>query len=314
MNEFLEKIERSNTISIVGHIRPDGDCVGSCLGVYNYIIDNYSGKRVDVYLEKIPDKFMFLNGAETIIQETSNEVYDLSISLDCGDTDRHGRFAPVFANARDTICLDHHRSNKGFGNMFYLDADASSCCEVICRFLDMDKVSFHTAEALYLGIIHDTGVLKYPATSEQTMICAGRLMSKGVRTQYIIDETFYKVNYNQCRLAGQAMLSAKLAFDGKVIYTCVTKEMFEEFNATKDDTDGIVDKIRVVDGVETAIFVYQIDDNRYKFSLRSVAYVDVSRIAVSFGGGGHIRAAGFEAYGDYNANLNKVLSMIEEQL
>lgn len=314
MNEFLKKIEEAKSIAIIGHIRPDGDCVGSCLGLYNYILDNFKEKQLDVYLEPIMDKFKFLSGADKILNKSSDSIYELGISLDCGDTDRHGQFANIFANAKDTVCIDHHRSNTGFGELFYCDPDASSTCEVVCRLLDMNKISLKAAEALYLGIIHDTGVLKYPATTEQTMICAGRLISKGVRTQFIIDETFYKVNFTQCRLSGQALLNARLDFDGKVISTCVTKEMFEEFNATKEDTEGIVDKIRVVDGVETAIFVYEIKKNHYKFSLRSVSYVDVSKIAVKFGGGGHIRAAGFEVDGDYETCLNKVLSMIKEQL
>lgn len=314
MKEFMNKIQAADTIAILGHIRPDGDCIGSCLGLYNYIRDNMSDKTVKVYLQPIMDKFAFLKGADMIVSTPEDVIYDLAVSLDCGDTDRHGEFSHIFANAKDTICLDHHRSNTGFGNYYFCDPDASSCCEVLCRFLDMDKISYDAAEPLYLGIIHDTGVLKYPSTSEETMKCAGELIAKGVRTQYIIDETFYKVTYRQNRLTGKALLNAKLHLDDKVISTCVTKEMFDEFGATKDDTDGIVDKIRVTEGVEVAIFVYQLSEDVFKFSLRSVSYVDVSKIAVAFGGGGHIRASGFEAKGDYNKNFNIILDMIKEQL
>lgn len=314
MKEFIDKIETAETIAIIGHIRPDGDCVGSCLGLYNYISDNYSEKKVDVYLQPIMEKFMFLNGAASIKNNDDGTVHDLAISLDCGDRDRHGEFTEVYGRAKDTVCLDHHRSNQGFGKYYYCDPDASSTCEVLYRHIDDEKISYNCAEALYLGIIHDTGVLKYPSTSEETMKCAGKLMSKGVRTQYIIDETFYKVNYNQNRLTGRALLDAKLYLGGKVISTCITTDIFEEYNATKSDTDGIIDKIRVTDGVEVAIFVYQLSDDVYKFSLRSVSYVDVSTISVAFGGGGHMRAAGFEAKGSYEENFNKVLSMIEEQL
>ena len=109
-------------------------------------------------------------------------------------------------------------------------------------------------------------------------------------------------------------MNAKLHFDGKVISTVVTEEMFKQFDACKTDTDGIVDKIRVTEGVEVAIFVYQLNADTFKYSLRSVSYVDVSRIAVAFGGGGHIRAAGFEAKGPFEDNFYKVLTMIEEQL
>lgn len=318
---FIEKIEAADTIAILGHIRPDGDCVGSCLGLYNYIFDNYAGKRAVVYLQDIPHKFRFLRGADEIrhlpagdLESGPDAVYDLAVSLDCGDTDRHGAFAPVFAKARDTICLDHHRSNQGFGNYYYCDADASSTCEILYRHIDAGKISKACAEALYLGIVHDTGVFKYPSTTETTMRIAGKLLSKGARSQYIIDETFYKVSINQNRLTGKALLDAELHLGGRVISACVTKEMFDAFHASKEDTDGIIDKMRVTDGVEVAVFVYQLAERVFKYSLRSISCVDVSRIAVCFGGGGHIRAAGFEAEGSYTENLGRILAMIEEQL
>jgi len=314
MKEFIEKIEKSSSIAIIGHIRPDGDCIGSCLGLYNYIIDNYQDKNVDVYLQPIMDKFKFIRGTDKIFTQNTEKIYELAISLDCGDTDRHGEFADIFKNSKDTICLDHHRSNVGFGNYYYCDPDASSACEVLYRHLDADKINYECAEALYLGIVHDTGVFKYPSTSEDTMKVAGKLMSLGARTQYIIDETFYKVNFNQNKLTGQALLDSKLYLDGKVISTCLTLDMFKKYNAQKSDTDGIVDKLRVTDGTEVTVFVYQLSEDVYKYSLRSVSYVDVSKIAVHFGGGGHIRAAGFEARGTYEDNLNIILDMINEQI
>ena len=110
------------------------------------------------------------------------------------------------------------------------------------------------------------------------------------------------------------MLKSKLFCRGRVIVTCVTNDMFTEYNATKEDTDGIVDKIRVTDGVEVAILAYQKGENLFKYSLRSISYVDVSKIAVSFGGGGHVRAAGFDACGSYEHILEKIIAMIDEQL
>lgn len=314
MNRLLDMINESNTISIVGHIRPDGDCIGSSLGLYNYIMDNYPGKRIDVYLEPIMDKFKFLNGAVNIINQPSEEIYDMSISVDCSDTDRHGEFAHIFKNAKRTVCIDHHRSNQGFGDLFYCDPDASSACEVVSRFFDMNKVTKHCAEALYMGIIHDTGVLKYSATSEETMYIVGKLISKGIDTQFIIDETFYKVRYVQNKLTGKTLMNSKLYLGGKVIASCITLEDFNEFGASKDDTDGIIDKLRVTEGVEVAILGYQTDDNTFKFSMRSISKVDVSVISVHFGGGGHIRASGFSLDGSYGDSLKKILDMVEKQL
>lgn len=314
MKRLFEVIDKVNTIAIVGHIKPDGDCIGSSLGMYNYILDNYPDKRVDVYLEPIMDKFKFLKGSKEIINQPSSEIYDLSISVDCSDTDRHGDFTDIFKKAKNTVCIDHHRSNQGFGDLYYCDPDASSACEVVSRFFDMDKISKSCAEALYMGIIHDTGVLKYSATSEETMYIVGKLIAKGIDTQFIIDETFYKVRYIQNRLTGKALTDSKLYLDGMVIASCITSQDFEEFGACKDDTDGIIDKLRVTEGVEVAILGYQTDDNVFKFSMRSISNVDVSVISVYFGGGGHIRAAGFSLEGTYEESLNKILEQVAKQL
>ncbi len=314
MKRLFELIEKQNTIAIVGHIRPDGDCIGSSLGLYNYIMDNYPDKVVNVFLQPINDKFKFLKGSSEILNEPNNNIYDLSISVDCSDTDRHGEFADVFKSAKKKVCIDHHRSNQGFGDLYYCDPDASSACEVVSRFLEMSNISKSCAECLYMGIIHDTGVLKYSATSEETMYIVGKLIAKGIDTQFIIDETFYKVRYNQNRLTGKALMDAKLYLDGKVIASCISTEIFDEFHATKEDTDGIIDKLRVTEGVEVAILGYQTGENEFKFSMRSIACVDVSVISVHFGGGGHIRASGFTLEGTYEDSLEKILEMVKEQL
>ncbi len=313
-NPLIAKIESANSIAVLGHMNPDGDCVGSCLGFYNYVRDNYPEKEITVFLQRVPVHFRFLRGADEVCQIPTDKIFDLAVSLDCGDRDRHAEFMDIFGNAKDTVCLDHHRSNTGFGDYFCCEPEASSCAEVLFKHLDEKKVSRETAEALYLGIVHDTGVFKYPATSRKTMEIAGALMEKGIDTQFIIDETYYKVSYKQNLLTGRALLNAKLHLNNRVISTVVTKEMFNEFDCGKDETEGIVDKIRVTEGCEVAIFVYQIDEDLYKFSLRSIRVVDVSVIAVAFGGGGHIRAAGFQHKGNFEDAFAKVLSMIEEQL
>ena len=313
MNKLIEKIEESDSIALFGHMNPDGDCVGSCLGLYNYIRDNYADKQVIVYIQPIVEKFRFLKGASEVVSIPDGKIYDLGISLDCGDTDRHGEFGSIYKSARYTICFDHHRSNEGFGDYFVCEPDSSSCCEVLFSFLDYDSISKECAEALYLGIVHDTGVFKYQATSEATMTIAGKLIAKGARSQYVIDETFYKVTYNQNRLTGRVLLDAKRYLDDRVIAACITREIFDEYNTSKDDTDGIIDKLRVTDGVEVAILAYQKGENLFKYSLRSVRKIDVSAIAVAFGGGGHIRAAGFDAEGAFEDNLTRILEMIDKQ-
>ncbi len=307
-------INAASTISIVGHVHPDGDCVGSCLALYNYILDNFENKTVDVYLETLPAQFRFLNGSKKVRHETGKGRYDLGISLDCSDTARHGKFAKCFSHAISTVCIDHHVTNKGFGDICVVDGDSSSACEVLAEMMDMDKVSLQTAECLYLGMVHDTGVFKYSCTGRRTMEIAGLLLEKGVRSDRIIDDTFYKKTYKQNLLMARTLLESRLFLKGKIIHGMVTREMFRDARAVPADTEGIVEQLRLTDGVEAAVFVYQLPKKMLKFSLRSKEIVDVSRIAEEFGGGGHVRAAGFETSMKYEEALNKVLERIEEQL
>ncbi len=311
---FYDKVKNAHSIAILGHIHPDGDCVGSCMGLYNYILDNDASKEVTVYLQNLPESFGFLRYSDRIVFSPDDKIYDLAISLDCGDRDRHGDFADIFGNAKNSICIDHHKSNIGFGDYFYCDPDASSTAELVYRFMDVDKITRECAECIYLGIIHDTGVFKYPSTGRSTMECAGILIDKGVNSQFIIDSTFYQVSYNRNKLKAQAVLDSKIYLDGKLIATCVTEDIFKKYDTSTKDTDGIVDQIRLTKGIEVAVFAYQVSENTYKYSLRSIELVDVSLIAVGFGGGGHARAAGFTLTGAYEDNLELIMGLVEKQL
>ncbi len=315
MSRLIEMIEAADTIAILGHINPDGDCVGSCLGLYNYIKEHFHKSRLTVYLQPFSSDFMFLEGADAVCHHCdSDDVYDLAISLDCGDTGRHGEFGKYFQTASRTICVDHHVSNQGFGDYCVVDLDASSASEAIFKLLEDNALSTACAEALYLGIVHDTGVFKYNCTTKRTMEIAGVLLDCGARSDYVIDQTFYKKTYLQNKLLGVALCKAELYLKDKVIVSCLDLNDFAQSGTTKMDTDGIVDQLRITEGIETAVFVYQQADDQYKFSLRSNGRVNVSDIAVSLGGGGHKMAAGVSVTGAYHDILTTILEQIEAQL
>lgn len=315
MNDFIREIENADSIVILGHMRPDGDCVGSCLGVYNYVLNNYSDKKVDIYLDEFKEEFMFLSGADQVLHEKQDKVYDLCISLDSGDLDRHGEFESYFHDAKRTMCVDHHISNVGFGDVCFLKTECSATAEAIFTLLEEDKISMECAECLYLGIVHDTGVFKYTNTTRQTMEIAGKLIEKGARSSLVIDGTFYKKTYKQNKMLAKALDSAFLMFDGKVIVSCLTKDVFDENEATNLDTDGIVDALRITEGVECALWMYEYPNKgTFKCSLRSNDVVNVNLIACALGGGGHVKAAGCEAEGDKDTIMLKVTEMIKEQL
>ena len=189
MRKLLNKVlENVSTIAIGGHIRPDGDCVGSCVGLGQYIRENYSDKTVDIYLKDIPESFHFLNGTETILESVDNEekIYDLFISLDCGDTDRLEYSKPLFVKAKHTFCVDHHISNIGFAEVNHIVPEASSTSELVYGLLDEEKISKDVAEALYLGIVHDTGVFQYSCAGPETFRVAAKLLEKGIDAPKII--------------------------------------------------------------------------------------------------------------------------------
>ena len=190
INNYLDGVKK---IGMCGHIRPDGDCVGSCLGLYTYLKNNYSEIDVDLYLEPIADKFKFLKYSDEIINNAdADKEYDLFIVLDCSAIDRIGEFAKYFNSASKTLCIDHHVSNTEFADVNIVYPDYSSASEVVFTLLDRE-ISYDTACALYLGIIHDTGVLKYQSTSAQTMEIAGKLMSKGIPNQVSIMKPNYRI-------------------------------------------------------------------------------------------------------------------------
>lgn len=312
MKDFLAGIR---TVGMAGHLRPDGDCVGSCLGLYTYIKHNYSDIDIDLYLEPIADKFMFLKYADEIKHEyVEGKEYDLFISLDSSSLDRLGEFVPYFEKAKNTLCIDHHVSNTSFAAHNIVFPKASSASEVVYTLLEEEKVDYDTACALYLGIVHDSGAFKYSNTSAKTMNIAGKLMEKGIPFTNIIDNTFYTKTYVQNQILGRALLESVLFYDGKCIFSVVKKNEFDFYNITSKDLDGIVEQLRVTKGVECAIFLYEVGELEYKVSLRSNEIVDVSAIATYFGGGGHIRAAGFNMKGNVYDVINNISEQIELQL
>lgn len=316
MNKITNEIKEAKTIGIAGHIRPDGDCAGSCMALYHYLKQNLSSdKTIDVYLEPVSDKLRLWQDIDLFKQHNDAGIkYDLFISLDSGSLDRLGFATDYFNNAKRTINIDHHISNTQFGNINHVIDSASSTCEVLFDLFDEDKIDLVTAEALYLGIIHDTGVFKHSNTSEKTMIIAGKLISKGVPFSKMIDETFYQKNYIQNQLLGRCLLESIFVLHGKCIVSYVSKKMLEFYSAVPSDLDGIIDQLRITEGVEIAILLYETESHEYKVSMRANSNIDVRKVAAYFGGGGHIKAAGCTMQGSIHDVINNLTGHIEHQI
>ena len=315
MKKINDIIGDAKTIGIAGHVRPDGDCMGSCMSLYNYLKKNRPDLDVRVFLEFV-DKSSILLKIQTRLSQQDMTVLNLIClySLDTASLDRLGLNLPFYENAKRTACIDHHASNDGYADYNYILPKASSASEVLYDLLDEDLIDKSIAEPMYMGIAHDSGVFRFQSTTPKTMRIAANMIEKGVNVNMILEETFFRKTYNQMMVTAKIQSEAVLALDGKCIYGYCTSEMMEEYGVTTKDLDAVVASIRNVDGVEVAMFLYQLSEDSYKVSLRSKNYVDVSKIAVENGGGGHVRAAGAEIHGELNDIINKLLNRIKQDI
>ena len=310
------QLEGAVTVGITGHVRPDGDCTGATLGLYNYIRENYPDIRADVFLEPIEKHFRFLAGSSDIRSKADTDVqYDVFFVLDCKDMERMAPFTHEYIkNAKNTVCIDHHVTGSWQADENHVEPDVSSSCQVLYELLDKKKISKSVAECLYVGIIHDTGVFKYQSVTARTMEIAGVLMSTGIDFTSIIDDTFFRKSYAQNRLMGYALMESRRILDDRLIYSYITTATLNDFGVAGRDTGGIIDQLRFTEGVEVALFMYDLPDGKIKASLRSVHDIDVNAVANHFGGGGHLRAAGFTTLLPADEIIKGVAELVAQQL
>ncbi len=319
IKEICKDVER---IGISGHIRPDGDCVGACLGLSLYLKKVFPEKEIRVFLEKPADIFSCIKGFDEIVildQEIPTDgvtetAFDVFFAVDCGK-ERLGSAEKFFDEAKVTVNIDHHISNAGgTGGYNYVKPEASSSSELIYELVEEECLDRDIAIALYIGIIYDTGVFKYSNTSPKTLEAAAKLISFGFDFPKLIDETFYEKTYVQNQVMGRALLESILIMGGRCIVSYIDKRTMDFYQVTGQDLDGIVNQLRLTKGVECAVFMYEIDTLSYKVSLRSCGLINVAKIAEFFGGGGHVRAAGCTMNGTFHDVINNLSVHIEEQL
>ena len=315
MKNIAEVLEGVKTVGIGGHIRPDGDCVGSCMALYLYIRKYFPDIDVNVYLDHPKPIFGHIECIDEIKTEVEEErIFDLFITCDVSARDRLALADNLFEHAKKTVCIDHHVSNDAFAELNYIRPEASSTSELVYTLLEDEKISKACAEALYMGIAHDTGVFQYSCTSPETMEAAAQLLRKGIDGSEIIEKTYFEKTYIQNQILGRALLESMLVLEKQVVVSVVSRKEMEFFEAVPSDLEGIVAQLRQTKGVEVAIFLHETDTREYKVSLRSKGKVNVSSIAQYFGGGGHVRAAGVTMKGSAHDVINNLLRQITLQL
>ena len=320
MMQLKEELAGMKTIGISGHVRPDGDCVGAVMATYLYIRKIMPEAAVEVMLEEPADIFLCIKDVDkinTTFKKTvgnADEPFDAFIALDC-ESSRLGQAETYFSKAVKRINIDHHISNEqGCGDVNYVVPTASSASELVYDVLEETLIDEDIAKAIYIGIMHDTGVFQYSNTSPKTLQTVAKLVGFGFDFTSLIDATFYEKTYVQNQILGRALMESIMFMNGQCIVSSLDKKTMDFYGATPKDLEGIVSQLRLTKGVECAIFMYEIGTLEYKVSMRSCSKVDVAAVAKYFGGGGHVRAAGCTMQGTFYDVVNNLSAHIEKQL
>ena len=292
-NDFktiFNAIMKHENILIAGHKNPDGDSIGSSVALG--LAFTKLGKKVTMYMKDMPQEFSILKG-NYLYTNVLDENYDIMVVLDCADDTR---FEPKvqFKNAKETVNIDHHKDNPMFATYNYVDETASSASEMVYDFLMENDVPFDKdiAEALYVGIISDTGLFQNRNTTNKTHDVVASLMNYKIDFNRIIARLFFSKTYSELKLMGKVFDNSKLYHNGDIIISTLTREEIHELNAKSNETSGIISMIRQVENTKIACFIYEPIPKNVKVSLRCDIPYDVCEIAQSIGGGGHVLAAG----------------------
>lgn len=316
IEEIIAAIKNSKKIAITCHTSPDGDSLGSLLGLFQGLLS----LNKEVYVlskEELPKTFEYLpcsneikNGLDTIKEET-----DLVIVLDCGNVDRINAKLHIDTRSYTLINIDHHLSNELYGDINYVETQAAAVGEIIYKILCLLNVSItkEIAVCLYTSLLTDTGSFRHSNTTFNTHNVAGKLIETGIDFSQVHRNIFGNISYNRLKLQGKVIENMYLSCNDKICIMKITKDMLDEYNIDKGDTSDVVSIGTKIDTVEVTILLKEADEG-VKASLRSKNIVDVRDIAEKFNGGGHIRAAGFLSYDTMDKIEEKLINYIEKEL
>ncbi len=297
----VEALKLGKRFAVIAHISPDGDTIGSCLALANFLMDH--GKAVELYCHDAPpENLAFLQGIKNFIRPSGNDgsqahsaCYDAVVCLDCSDQDRLGDAAYLLKQTSCTINIDHHASNTMYADINFVEPKASSTAELVfdlIREMDGDYYSLPVYEAIYTGIATDTGGFGFSNTTPAAHRIAAQAIEYGLDVDRLTRALFRNTTLARVRLLAKALSSLEMHCDGKVAFLTVSKNMLEEVGLDENNADGIVNYGIDIVGVECAALFKEVEKDRIKVSLRTKAAVDASALAAKFGGGGHARAAG----------------------
>jgi len=312
--QILQKINESQKIALLPHVNPDWDACGSAFALYLALF-NYKKDAKVIFETPLPPTLTFLGGEYEVYKNDEEYGFDLVIAIDSGDRERLGKRNKIFEKAKTTINIDHHITNTNYADINFVFTNMSATGEIIYNLLGMINlpVTKEIASFLYAAILTDTGCFKFSSTTSQTHRVIADLLDIGADGAYIANMIYESQSLNRLLLRKKAIESLKLYEGGKIAVVSITQADLDELGATDDDTEDISTIPRSIDGVEVGIFIKEREGLR-KVSLRSKNYVDVSKIASHFGGGGHLRASGFTSGLSIDELREKVVEVSKQAL
>ncbi len=313
-NEAIKMVKEANLIYISAHINPDGDAIGSTFAVYFAL--KQLGKDVHVVMPSYSEVFEFLPGVEDRVDSIKEDSYDLLIALDSSDHTRLVISDDEYERAKKVIMLDHHQIARPYGDFRYINDNKSSASEIAYLFIKELGVEFDSniATLLYTGIMTDTGSFNYSNTSSDTLRVTAQLVDYGAKTVEVCKRLNDTIKESKLKLLAKSIDNMEVFYDGKVRYTYVDYLTINGLGIHDEDAEGMTNYLRSVEGTEVAVYVRGKSDGSIKVSMRSNGNVDISKIAISFGGGGHPRAAGYTMQDNIDVGKEKLIKAIGEML
>ena len=294
ITRIAELIREHDDYTVIAHIAPDGDTICSCMALKLGL--EQIGKKAQVVCDnRVPPMFAFLE--ESYFVKTMPDVKrtESCIAVDCADRLRMGTCAKLFDAASFTVCLDHHGTNIGFGDLFCVDTTAAATGEIVyLLFKEMGvDIDSDIARYLYCAIIADSGQFAYSNTTPRTMRIAADLLETGIDGNELHTKLYSSDPVSKLRIKARAINNLQLFADGKIAVTVLTQRDILAAGASNEDTEGIAEMLRGIDTVELSAVIKEQRDGAFKVSMRSQNIGNVAAIARKFGGGGHERAAGY---------------------